>query len=131
MSPHPRPLPLVLYDGDCGFCTASMRRWMNAGKGRLEFSPSQSGAGTNYGFPADQPMGALHLIEEDGRIRRGAEAVFRMMMLCGSFPGSVASRMYERVTIFRIISEWGYRKVAERRASLSKIACRLADESAK
>lgn len=131
MSIPPRPLPMVLYDGECGFCTSSMRRWMAAGKGCLEFSSSQSGAGADYGFPADQPMGALHLIEVDGRIRRGAEAVFRMMTLCGSLPGSVASSLYERMTFFRIISEWGYRRIAERRALLSKIVCRVPNHSSK
>ena len=127
MSILTRPMPLVLYDGECGFCSASMRRWMISGKGRLEFAAVQSGAGADYGFPANQPMGALHLIEENGRVRRGAEAVFRMMMLCDSFSGSVASRMYEKMTLFRIISEWGYRRVAERRSSLSRLSCRLAD----
>jgi hypothetical protein len=76
-------------------------------------------------------MGALHLIEVDGRIRRGAEAVFRMMTLCGSLPGSVASSLYERMTFFRIISEWGYRRIAERRALLSKIVCRVPNHSSK
>lgn len=119
----PRPLPLVIYDGECGFCTASMRRWIIAGIGRLEFSAVQDGEGEAYGFPPDRPMGAVHLIEVDGRIRRGAEAVFRMMALCGSLAGNVAWRMYQRVTVFRILSDWGYRRVAERRAALSKIIC--------
>ena len=131
MSIPPRPLPMVLYDGECGFCSGSLRRWMAVGKGRLEFASSQSGAGADYGFAMDQPMGALHLIEVDGRIRRGAEAVFRMMTLCGSLPGSVASSLYERATFFRIISEWGYRRIAERRASLSKIVCRVPNDSSK
>ena len=124
MSIPPRPLPLVIYDGECGFCTASMRRWIIAGNGRLEFSPVQDGEGAAYGFLPDRPMGAVHLIEVDGRIRRGAEAVFRMMALCGNFPGKVAWSMYQRVALFRMLCEWGYRQVAERRAKLSKMICR-------
>jgi len=131
MSIPPRPLPLVLYDGECGFCTSSMRRWIIAGNGRLEFSAVQDGAGEAYGFPSDRPMGAVHLIEVDGRIRRGAEAVFRMMALCGSFPGNVAWSMYQRTTLFRILSNWGYMWVAERRAALSKMICRLPNQHPK
>lgn len=131
MSIPSRPLPLVLYDGECGFCTSSMRRWIIAGNGRLEFSAVQDGAGEAYGFPSDRPMGAVHLIEVDGRIRRGAEAVFRMMALCESFPGNVAWSMYQRTTLFRILSNWGYRWVAERRAALSKMICRLPNQHPK
>ena len=105
-----------------------MRRWIIAGNGRLEFSAVQDGAGEAYGFRSDRPMGAVHLIEVDGRIRRGADAVFRMMALCGSLPGNVAWRMYQRTKLFRILSDWGYRRVAERRVALSKMICRLPHE---
>jgi len=125
MSVPSRPLPLVLFDGECGFCTASMRRWIIAGKGRLDFSAVQDGEGVIYGFQPHQPMGAVHLIERDGRIRRGAEAVFRMMALCGSFPGNVAWSMYQRVTLFQMLCDWFYRRVAEHRAILSKMICRV------
>jgi predicted DCC family thiol-disulfide oxidoreductase YuxK len=108
-----------------------MRRWIIAGYGRLEFSPVQDGEGEAYGFPPDRPMGAVHLIEVDGRIRRGADAVFRMMALCDSLPGNVAWRMYQRVKLFRILSDWGYRRVAENRTELSKMKCRLPRQSAK
>ena len=131
MSIPPRPLPLVLYDGECGFCTASMRRWIIAGNGRLEFSAVQNGEGAAYGFPPDRAMGAVHLIEVDGRIRRGAEAVFRMMALCGNFPGNVAWSIYQHVTLFRILSDLGYRRVAERRMALSKMICQLPHQSEK
>lgn len=131
MSISPRPLPLVLYDGECGFCTASMRRWIIAGNGRLEFSAVQNGEGVTYGFPPDRAMGAVHLIEVDGRIRRGAEAVFRMMALCGNFSGNVAWSIYQRAALFRILSDWGYRRVAERRMALSKMICRLPHQSEK
>jgi len=102
-----------------------MRRWIIAGNGRLEFSAVQNGEGAAYGFPPDRAMGAVHLIEVDGRIRRGAEAVFRMMALCGNFSGNVAWSIYQRVALFRILSDWGYRRVAERRTALSKMICRL------
>jgi len=125
------PKPMVLFDGECGFCSASMRHWMMAGAGSLDFFPSQSGMGDPYGLPPDKPMGSLHLVEEDGSVRKGAEAVFRMMSLCGSLLGRLAWYLYQHVPPFRITSEWGYRRVAERRASISRMMCRLPQESGK
>jgi predicted DCC family thiol-disulfide oxidoreductase YuxK len=102
-----------------------MRPWMIAGAGRVEFFPSQGGMGEPFGFPAGKPMGAVHLIEVDGRVRKGAEAVFRMMSLCGSLPGRLAWMMYQHLPLFRIIGEWCYRRLAERRETLSEMVCRL------
>jgi len=116
---------MVLYDGECGFCSASIRYWMISGAGRVEFFTAQGGMGEPYGLHADQPMGSVHLIEADGRVIRGAEAIFRMMSLCGNLPGKIAWSLYHHVPLFRILSEWGYRRVAERRASLSAMMCRV------
>jgi hypothetical protein len=70
-------------------------------------------------------MGALHLIEVTGEKRRGAEAVFRMMDLCSNPLGKTAWWLYQGSLPFRGLSNWGYGLVAARRASLSKIVCRI------
>jgi len=122
----PRPIkPLVLFDGACGFCNRSMERWKRAGEGRLDFESVQNGAGFPYGFPPDRPMGALHLVETTGEIRRGAGAVFRMMDLCGNVFGHLAWMLYARIWLFRVIADRGYAMVSERRVALSVLTCAL------
>ena len=121
----PLPRTLVLYDGNCGFCSASMKRWQAAGKGRLDFAPSQSGRGESHGFPSNEPLGSLCLIEESGDVHTGAAAVYRLMSLCGNPIGKVAWAMHQKFGIFHAISNWGYRQVAKRRNALAKLSCRV------
>jgi hypothetical protein len=120
---------LVLYDGSCGFCSRSMVRWRKAGEGIIDFAPVQSGAGEAYGFKADQPMGALHLIETGGEIRRGAAAVFRMMELCSSPAGATFWKVYRDVPAFRVLADLGYRLVSSIRTLLPARACRIPEAS--
>jgi predicted DCC family thiol-disulfide oxidoreductase YuxK len=102
-----------------------MERWKRLGEGRLDFAPSQSGAGEPYGFQAGQALGAVRLVERDGQIQSGAAAVFRMMELCGSRAGSAAWAIYKNFSLFRAVADWGYARVAERRATLSKFSCKI------
>lgn len=123
---HSGPIhPLVLFDGECGFCRSGVKRWMQVGEGKLDFAPSQSGQGEAYGFPATQPLGAIHLVERDGQIRTGAAAVFRMMDLCENRAGSVAWTVYKKSGLFRVLADWGYARVAARRAMLSNFSCKI------
>ena len=117
--------PLVLFDGACGFCSASMERWKRVGEGRLDFAPSQSGAGEPYGFPAAQALGAIRLVEKNGQIQSGAAAVFRMMELSGNRAGSAAWAIYKNFRFFRLLADWGYAQVAARRATLSRLSCKI------
>lgn len=116
---------LVLYDGSCSFCSRSMVRWRKAGEGVIDFSPVQSGAGEPYGFKADQPMGALHLIETGGEIHRGAAAVFRMMELCSSPAGALLMKLYRNVPAFLVLADLGYRLVSSIRTLLPARECRI------
>lgn len=64
-------------------------------------------------------MGAIHLIDADGTIRRGAEAIFRTMLLCGDRGGALLWGAYRRIGVFRKICDSAYAWVAARRARFS------------
>lgn len=66
-------------------------------------------------------MGAIHLIESSGDVRRGAAAVFRMMELSGDFGGGLLWRLYRGQGWFRSLSDRGYAWVSARRARLSAV----------
>src|SRR5689334_18700523 len=66
--------PLLVYDGDCGFCRGWVGRWRGITGDRVEYRPSQEVSGR---FPevGDEGFAArVWLIEPDGRANGGARA---------------------------------------------------------
>ncbi|GIW41008.1 MAG: hypothetical protein KatS3mg076_1585 [Candidatus Binatia bacterium] len=73
--------PAVLYDGRCAFCVAQARRlerWVGAGVDWYSFRD----AGVLERYPrisAEECERAMQLVEPDGRVFSGAEAVARLL----------------------------------------------------
>ncbi|MBU8898009.1 lipase maturation factor family protein [Corallococcus sp. M34] len=74
-----RTRPLVLYDGDCGFCLRWVRRWMERTEGRVRFEPSRWWLRALFGISREEARRAMQFIEPQGRRSSGAEAVFRLL----------------------------------------------------
>jgi predicted DCC family thiol-disulfide oxidoreductase YuxK len=112
-------LPLVVFDGQCSFC----RRWVERAKSItgqfVDYEPFQQAAPR---FPQIDPAAfgrAVHLIEPDGRISRGAQAVFRTLKLGHRYPWLL--RFYEFIPGFAAISEAAYRLVATHREATDRV----------
>ena len=106
--------PLLVFDGDCGFCRAWVARWHRAAGERFDVAPYQAVADRFADVvPREHFAAAVHLIEPGGRVSRGAEAVFRALALA---PGGGAwLALYQRVPGFAALMEWKYRVVATHR----------------
>ncbi len=78
-SAPPREKPLLVYDGDCGFCRRRVARWQKLTRDRVDYRPYQEAAGEFPQIPEEQFQASVYLVESAGRISRGAEAVFRTM----------------------------------------------------
>src|SRR5262249_37727137 len=76
----PRSRWLVIYDGDCGFCTRS-KEWFSRFdlESLLDWRPFQSGAGRAYGISDADASERLYLVTER-KIYSGFRA-FRAMLL--------------------------------------------------
>ena len=111
----PPAKPVLIYDGDCNFCSLWIHRWRQAAGDFLDYLPFQH-AGVAGCFP-EVPRGrfeaAGQLIETDGRVYGGAEAVFRA--LAHGSRGGRLLHWYQRSTVFARASEWAYRFVAGHR----------------
>ncbi|HZE19363.1 MAG TPA: DCC1-like thiol-disulfide oxidoreductase family protein, partial [Candidatus Angelobacter sp.] len=70
-----------MYDGTCGFCKRWIERWKRAVLDGADFAPSQEVAARFPSIPPSAFAEAVHLIEPDGTVTRGAEAVFRLLAL--------------------------------------------------
>ncbi len=111
--------PLLIYDGDCGFCRAWIARWQRATGDEVEYAPYQEVAERFPEIPRERFAEAVHLIEPDGSWTRGAEAVFRSL---AHAPGGGAwSWLYRHVPAFAAVSEWAYRQVARHRPAFDRL----------
>lgn len=107
------PKPLVVFDGDCHFCRRWIERWKELTAGAVDYLPFQEVAAQFPEIPSEAFADALHFIEGDGAVYRGAEAVFRSLgMLRG---GRALVWCYEHLPVFAPLTEAAYRVIASNR----------------
>jgi predicted DCC family thiol-disulfide oxidoreductase YuxK len=137
--------PILVFDGDCGFCRFWVARWGYRTGDRIEYQPFQNPdiASRFPHIPADRFAGAVHLIEPDGRTSAGALAVFRLLALAGApqdteparlqghasrrsgRAGSLLTGIYHRVPGAATVSERAYRVVADHRPFFTRLTTLL------
>ncbi|MFC7237174.1 thiol-disulfide oxidoreductase DCC family protein [Saliphagus sp. GCM10025317] len=114
------PLPRLVYDDDCGFCTWCAEYADARGAFELvgfeELSPDQLAR-----LPDDYETCA-HLLTQDRVYSCGEaleEAVARL-----ETPDRFVARAFQRLPGHSRLREWGYRAVADNRVLFGKIASR-------
>ena len=76
---NPPERPLLVFDGDCHFCRRWIERWRELTGGAVEYAPFQEVAQSFPEIPRENFEQAVHFIDRDGSVYRGAEAVFRSL----------------------------------------------------
>ncbi len=115
----PTGRPLLLFDGDCGFCRLWVDRWRAAAGGRLDLATSQSAGAQFPEIPPADFAAAVQLVEPDGRVYAGAEAVLRARAAARRRSWLLAA--YERLPGFAPAAESIYRFVAGHRPLFSRL----------
>jgi predicted DCC family thiol-disulfide oxidoreductase YuxK len=69
-----------VYDGDCGFCTTSVRWAVRLRLGADVVTPWQHADLAALGLTEEQCAAKLQWVGDDGRISSGHEAVARMLL---------------------------------------------------
>jgi predicted DCC family thiol-disulfide oxidoreductase YuxK len=115
----PPPKPLMVFDGDCNFCTLWIRRWQQMTGDAVDYLPAQDPriAEQFPEIPRKQFDTAVQLIETDGVVYSGAEAVFRV--LAHNPKSRWLLHVYQTSPAFSNITEWAYRLVAGDRTFFS------------
>ncbi|HEX4631025.1 MAG TPA: lipase maturation factor family protein [Chthoniobacterales bacterium] len=108
---NPPEKPLLIFDGDCHFCRRWIERWRGLTAGAVEYAPFQEVADRYPEIPREAFEGAVHFVDVDGTVYRGAEAVFRSL----GWRAGGWRWCYEHVPGFAAISETAYGFVAHRR----------------
>ncbi len=112
----PPERPLVLFDGDCGFCRVWIARWRELTGDRVDYAPSQGLASRFPEISKDEFRRSVQLVLPDGEVVSGARAVATTLHLGGrSWPLG----LYERVPGVGPIAEMAYGLVAANRGSAS------------
>ena len=117
----PPPKPLMIFDGDCYFCTLWIRRWQQLTGDAVDYLPSQNEriAAHFSEIPRERFQSSVQLIETDGTVYSGAEAVFRA--LAKNPKRQWPLRAYEKIPAVTPVTECAYHFVAGHRTFFSTL----------
>ncbi|HEY7932715.1 MAG TPA: DCC1-like thiol-disulfide oxidoreductase family protein [Solirubrobacteraceae bacterium] len=104
----PRERPVLIYDGDCAFCTSCARilQWLGPDAEILAWQLTDL---TELGITEQQARHAVQWVGVDGTLRAGHEAIAAILMSAGAIPkilgrtvlapgiSSVAAKVYQLV----------------------------------
>ncbi len=112
--------PILLYDGDCGFCRRWIERWRKTTGDLVDYAAYQEAGGRFPSISEAEFRAAVQLVEPDGTIYRAAEAVFRSLAMNRSHRWPLW--IYTRVPGAKFLAEGFYRLIAANRAFFSKFS---------
>jgi len=119
--PNPPATPLLVFDGDCGFCRTWVARWRRALGDRVAYEPYQTAAPRFPTLPRSRFRRSVQLLMPHGEVYEGAEAVFRTLALAPQPNRQRWLRLYQRLPGARPVCEWGYRWIADHRPALTRV----------
>ncbi|MGA2777443.1 MAG: lipase maturation factor family protein [Steroidobacteraceae bacterium] len=115
--------PLLVYDGDCGFCTYWARYWRALTGTLVDYRPYQEVASQHPGVPVAEFQRAVQYFGADGSRASAAEASFLTLSHARGKGHWLA--LYRRVPGFAALSEWAYAFIAARRPGFHRISLTL------
>ncbi len=119
MKPQGYDNPVLIYDGDCGFCRLWSGRWRDLTADRIRYAPFQEVAPQFPDIPRENFARAVHLILPDGRVLTAAHAVFCSLAVTPGFGWMLW--LYEHLPGIAPVTEFFYRFVARNRNPLYRL----------
>lgn len=119
--------PLLIYDGDCGFCTRSAR-FIERLPVSVVLLPWQEADLTSLRISTTRARHEVLWVAESGRVLGGAAAITELLKNC-RFPWRAAGFAFA-LPLVRVLVDWTYRWVAAHRSRLpgTTPACHLPPE---
>ncbi|GAA2578312.1 DUF393 domain-containing protein [Actinomadura fulvescens] len=111
-----RERPVLVYDGDCGFCTASVRFLERRVPTSAEVVAFQFADLGSLGIDAEQASYEVVWVARDGRTYGGAQGIARLLVDAGKLWRPLG--MVAMVPPFRWLAHGLYRLVANNRYRL-------------
>jgi len=110
-----RKQPLLIYDGECGFCKYWVRYWQALTGAGVTYAPYQEVAAQFPEIPVAEFQRAVKYVAPDGKIASGAEAC--LLTLSHASGKDFWLTLYRRLPGFASIAEAIYAFVASHRAA--------------
>ncbi|MFI4922922.1 MAG: lipase maturation factor family protein [Burkholderiales bacterium] len=114
------PKPLLIYDGDCGFCAYWARYWQKLTQDRVSYEPYQQAAERFPQIPLAEFQRAVQYIAPDEEIVSAAEASF--LTLSHARGKGIWLALYRNLPGFSAISERIYAFIASHRPAFHRLS---------
>jgi predicted DCC family thiol-disulfide oxidoreductase YuxK len=113
---HDRKRPVLLYDGECGFCSRVVEEAAERLPADVDYRPFQSAPLTTYGVSLAEARHSLQWVSVEGRIGHGSEAAARLLVASGG-AWAVLGRLL-LAPPFSFVAAGAYRLVVRNRSHL-------------
>lgn len=118
MPPASANRPVLIYDGDCGFCRKWIARWRDITGDSVDYQPSQQAAHLHPDIPPEEFERSVQLVLPDGSRKSGADAILHI-----TAPHHPLARLclaaHRHFAPFRATAEAAYALVASHRRAFS------------
>jgi predicted DCC family thiol-disulfide oxidoreductase YuxK len=108
-----------VWDRDCGFCRSWIERWRATTGDRINYAPFQEVADNFPEIPSEDFERAVQLIDADGTVSSGADAVCRTLAVVPRL--AWIAWLYRRVPGVAPVADVSYRVVATNRRLFSRL----------
>jgi predicted DCC family thiol-disulfide oxidoreductase YuxK len=119
-APAVSPRPLLVYDGDCGFCGYWARYWQKLTGDCVEYRPYQDVAAQYPAISQADFQRAVQYVTPDGHYASAAEASF--LTLSHARGKGFWLALYRKLPGFAAISELAYAFIAAHRSAFYRIS---------
>jgi predicted DCC family thiol-disulfide oxidoreductase YuxK len=111
--------PLLVYDGDCAFCSGQVRYWQRLTGDAVAYAPYQQAAADYPQIAPEEFARRIQLLLPDGTRHAGAAAAFRVLA-AGGRPGWL--RTSRLVPGFAALAEVVYGAIARHRVAAGRVS---------
>ena len=113
-STESQPKPLLVFDGECGFCRRLASKWHEKTGEQIDFTPANEITDNFRHTSLEGIENEIKLIYPEGRVYSGAAAAFKVIEQSQS-PLRMLSWIYNHTHAFDPIWEWIYKIVSRNR----------------
>ena len=113
MTQAPNTKPLLVFDGDCGFCMYWIAYWQQLTGDAVQYLPFQEVEHEHPDISREEFQAAVQYFAPDGTHARGAKASF---LTLSHAPGKgIWLWLYRKLPLFARIAEWAYTTISTHR----------------